>query len=135
MEVVRPNRRNRTRQIMRVKGTDDRNGQRVRGAVRQNERAVLDRLSAPEVFQRYAAILEFMPEKPRAEWVERFVSHAHERGCQSRWSFAVSRTMRSHWKRALKLSENPQLAAGKRTPVRSGSQRVDRWLDKGDAVR
>ena len=88
---------------MRVKGTNDRNERRRRVAVGTADRLCHDRLTMPQVFRRYSDQLEVMPEKARAEWIERFITHAHERGPMERWTFAVSRTMRSHWKRAEKM--------------------------------
>ena len=108
VEVVRPNRRNKTRQLMRVKGTDDRNQARRLGAEFSVERLVHDRLTMPAILKRYEGQLSIMPEQARLDWLERLVSHSHERGPLERWTFAVSRKMRSHWKRAERILELQQ---------------------------
>lgn len=107
-ETVRPNRRNKTRQLMRVKGTDDRNQARRLGAEFSVERLVHDRLTMPAILKRYEGQLSIMPEQARLDWLERLVSHSHERGPLERWTFAVSRKMRSHWKRAERILELQQ---------------------------
>jgi hypothetical protein len=106
---VKPNVRNRTRQTMRVKGKNDRDGKRKRAAENRADYAVQQRLSMPDVFKRYGPILEELPPEVRADWIERLISAPHERGPLSKWSWAVSRKMRSHWKRAAAIADRRKL--------------------------
>jgi hypothetical protein len=103
--TVRPNRRNRVRQTMRVKGANDRNQRRVDNARDEADRLASDRLSMPAVLKRYGPVLEQLPADVRADWLERLISAPHEKGPLNKWSWSVSRVMRSHWKRAAKLAE------------------------------